>query len=377
MTAMTGTSPMLGSAMQPCRDGEATAMPWFCVRYAMATLSGFRARLRAGAALAALALFLPATGAASDEGEDGGGQALLVDRVAAIVGDDVILESDVKARAGPMLSDVEGIADADERERRRADVVERVLDQMIEEELMMQAAGQANVEISDQEIDQAIREVRSQNNLGEAEFREALRMQGYTMEEYREDLEQQMLRMRATEMLVRPRVSVSEDDVRARYQEMERGAGDVGRVRLSHILVEVPDGAGDEASEEARAHAEELVERAREDDSFAELAQTYSDDDATRADGGRLGWIDRGSLATEWENLVFAMEEGEVDGPVSGSDGYHVFYVEELERDDLPSFEEKEQTIREELFQAEMERETEKFVSDLRERVHVEVKLDT
>ncbi len=331
---------------------------------------------RIGALPGALAALLLVSAISHSASADTG-NTKLIDGVTAVVGDSVILHSEVMMRAGPMLADAQGISDPQERERRKTVVKEHVLDEMIQEELLVQAAAQANVEVSDHEIDRAVQEVMEQNDLSEEEFEEALGMQGYTMRAYRHDLERQMLRMRAAEMIVRPRVNVSEEDVRDRYEEMQHQQGGIGRVRLSHIMLEVPADASDEEAAAVRQRAAELAERARGDEAFAELAEEYSDDIASRADGGSLGWVERGSLATAWEDRVFALEEGEVSEPMEGPNGIHVFHVQEREEQAMPAYEEQADSIREELYRAEMERETERFLDDLRDRVHVEIRLES
>ena len=326
------------------------------------------------AALLALALVAAAGPAAAQLDSAEGGSRVLVDRVAAVVDDSIILHSDIMMRAGPFLADVQGIADPQERARRLEDVQEQVLDEMIAEELIVQAAEQAGVEVTEQEIDAAIHEIREQNNLSQQELEEALRMQGYTLSSYREDLERQMLRMRASNMLVRPRVTVTDDDVRQRYEQRTRQAAAVSRVHLRHILIEAP-GASDDERREARDRAAELAQRARAGEDFEELAREHSDDAATRQAGGDLGWIDRGSLATEWEDVVFAMDEDEVRGPITGPRGYHVFRVDGRQTDELEPFEEVRERIRQEVFQEEMERQTEAWLEELRRGAYVEVKL--
>jgi peptidyl-prolyl cis-trans isomerase SurA len=338
-----------------------------------------RAPARAlAAALSLLALSAPSWPAAAQAAEPGESSSrILVDRVAAVVNDGIILYSDVMMRAAPMLADVQRIPDPAERERRRGDLESRVLDEMIAEELIVGAAEQAGVQITEQEVNAAIREIREQNNLSQEELEEALSMQGYSISAYREDLERQMLRMRASNMLVRPRVSVTDDDVRARYERMSRQTGSVSRVHLRHILIEVADDATEEERNAARDRAAELAQRARAGADFDELAREHSDDAATRDAGGDLGWIERGSLATEWEDIVFAMEESEVRGPITGPRGLHVFYIDGRETDEVPDFEEAAPDIREQIFQEEMERQTQSWIEELRRGAYVDIKLSS
>jgi parvulin-like peptidyl-prolyl isomerase len=180
-----------------------------------------------------------------------------------------------------------------------------------------------------------------------------------------------MMRMRAIQMLVRPRVTVSDDDVRARYDSMTRRSSQINKVHLHLILIALPRKPTEEQLAAAKAKAALVIEKARAGEDFRGLAAQYSDDKATKDDGGDLGLIERGTMPTEWEAVVFSMEKGEVRGPVSGPEGLHVFYVSELAKSDLKPFDELKEEIRNELYRKEMDKQTTLWLNDLRRKAHI------
>ncbi len=299
------------------------------------------------------------------------GKAVLVDRVAAVVGSAVILQSELLIRSMPLIADLDQIADERERTRRAKKLTDQMLDDMIDEELVVQAAIEAKLEIKQKEIDDAIVEIRKQNNLDEATFRQALAAQGYTMTAYRRDVQRQMMRMRAISMLVRPRVTVTDEDVRARYDSMSRRSASVNKVHLHHILIALPAKPSEKQLAEAKAKAAMIIEKAKAGEDFKALAATYSDDKNTADDGGDLGLIERGTISTEWEAVVFSMDKGEVRGPISGPQGLHVFHVSELARSDLKPFDELKEEIRNELYRKEMDKQTQLWLNELRRKAHI------
>ena len=242
---------------------------------------------------------------------------------------------------------------------------------MVNEELIVQAAVEAKLEVKQKEVDDALDDIRKQNNLDEATFRQALTAQGYTMTAYRRDVRRQMMRMRAISMLVRPRVAVTDDDVRARYDSMTRRSAQVKQGHLRHILLALPSKPSEAQLAAAKAKAAMVIEKARAGEDFKGLAAQFSDDRATKDDGGDLGLIERGTIATEWEAVVFSMEKGEVRGPVSGPQGLHVFYVTELAKSDLKPFDELKEEIRNELYRKEMDKQTTVWLNDLRRKAHI------
>jgi len=303
------------------------------------------------------------------------GQKLMVDKVVAIVNDAVILHSELMRRTAPVTADLDEVADPRERKRRQDKLKSQVLEEMVNEELIVQAAGESKLEVSAKEVQSALEEIKKQNNLDDNQLAEALRLQGYTMSSYRADVRRQILRMRATNMLVRPRVTVTDDDVRARYDAMSRRSAAVKRIKLRHILVALPDKPTETQIADAKRKATDLMEKIRAGADFARLAADNSDDDQTKFSGGELGWIERGSIDTEWEVIVFAMNKGEVRGPITGPRGLHVFQVTEVERNQQKPFAQMKEQLRNEIFRKEMERQTKLWLDELREKAHIQMKL--
>lgn len=303
------------------------------------------------------------------------GQKMLVDKVVAIVNDAVILNSELMRRVAPLTADLDEVADPRERKRRQDKLKSQVLDEMVNEELIVQAAAESKLDVSAKEVQSALEEIKKQNNLDDNQLAEALRMQGYTMSSYRADVRRQILRMRATNMLVRPRVTVTDDDVRARYDAMSRRSAAVKRIKLRHILVALPEKPTETQIAEAKRKATELMEKIRAGADFARLAADNSDDEQTKFSGGELGWIERGSIDTEWEVIVFAMNKGEVRGPITGPRGLHVFQVTEVERNQQKPFAQMKEQLRNEIFRKEMERQTKLWLDELREKAHIQIKL--
>ncbi|CAM5208407.1 Periplasmic chaperone PpiD OS=Castellaniella defragrans (strain DSM / CCUG 39792 / 65Phen) OX=1437824 GN=BN940_08816 PE=3 SV=1 [Castellaniella denitrificans] len=122
------------------------------------------------------------------------------------------------------------------------------------------------------------------------------------------------------------------------------------RVSVSHILVKLPAGASDDVAKTALAKAEGIVTRARAEPSgFADLARKESQDAGTARDGGRLGWIQRGTLPLAMEQAVFALKQGEVSDPVKGPDGYHVFMADQVQPEQGESFEQARAKVEDEV----------------------------
>jgi parvulin-like peptidyl-prolyl isomerase len=155
---------------------------------------------------------------------------------------------------------------------------------------------------------------------------------------------------------------------------MQRRSEAVSAVQLAHILVRVPEKASEQDIAAARDRAAAIVQRVRGGEPFAAVAAQVSDDEATKAGGGELGWFERGSISPEWEAVVFAMEKGEVRGPISGPQGLHVFFVQEIKRTDVKAFDDLKEQLRAELTRREMDKQTTQWIDELRKKAYVDLK---
>jgi peptidyl-prolyl cis-trans isomerase SurA len=312
---------------------------------------------------------------ASAPAATGGRRAVVVERVAAVVNDTVILESEVLQRAAPMMGELDRIEDPVERQRQWHLLVRQVLDDMVDEELIMGAAVEAKLDVTDEEITRAVDEVKKQNRLDDAKFLEALGAQGYTLSEYRKDVRRQILRLRAVNVLVRPRVSITDEEVRSRYERMSGQTAQVSQVHARHILIPLPEHATPEEMDAARRLAGDLVGRARAGEDFVKLAAAYSGDAGTKDKGGDLGWLKRGEIYSEWEEVLFGMSNGEVRGPVRGPSGLHVFQVVEARREPVRPYDQVKDQLKQELYATELDKQTRLWLEELHKKAHVEIKL--
>lgn len=285
-------------------------------------------------------------------------RAEVVERVVATVDDEAIFLSDLRKRAMPFLP---RLMEVPELQRLAAlrQLYEELLEQLINEELVERAAQAQQIRVSAADVDRAVQNVIRQNGLSEEEFWSVVEQQGYTQAEYRSDLRRQLLRYRLLNERVRGRVNITEEDVRRVYDQRTRRANRALRFRTSHVLVSVEEGATATEIAEARELATSL---------HAELTAETFEDAIDEVGGGDLGWLRQGDLPGELEEVLLAMQPGEISEPVRGPSGFHVFLLHERERGDasVPPFEQMRDAIYQEMMGRAMERQERLFLEELR-----------
>jgi parvulin-like peptidyl-prolyl isomerase len=138
--------------------------------------------------------------------------------------------------------------------------------------------------------------------------------------------------------------------------------------------VAIPDGADAATVAEKQAQAQRVLERAQKGDDFAKLARELSDDPATRNEGGDLGYFGKDMLPKPIEEIVFAMNVGEIRGPVRADRGFHVIKLVDKRIKEAKPLEEVKDDIRMQLRQKEMERQTKTYLTELRKKTLVDIR---
>lgn len=319
-------------------------------------------------------LLLPGLAACTFVMSDRTANARVVERIAAVVDNEVLLASEVEERAAPFMAQIAGITDQAQRAARASAVRHEVLDRLIDDQLIFSKAKELKLNVSSEEVDRSIEGIKKDHSLSDEQLKQALTAQGMSMATYRQDVKKQVLRYRVLNMAVGSKISISDHNVRDYYDRNIR-KGSASEVRASHIFIAIPDNADTGTALAKRQQAEALLARATSGEDFAKLARESSEDAATRGDGGDLGYFGRDLLPKPIEEVVFAMNVGEVRGPVRADKGFHIIKLVDKRSKDIKGFEESKAEIRLQLRQKEYEKQAKTFVADLRRKAMVDLRL--
>ncbi|MBM4279642.1 MAG: hypothetical protein FJ137_02410 [Deltaproteobacteria bacterium] len=322
-----------------------------------------------GAVLAADAPTTPAAAPAADSG----GEMVVIERIVAVVDDQVVLSSEVDGVVEQMLQaqpPPEGIdRPALVRQRR-----EQVLDSLIAERLLDAEVKKLRVDVTDAEVDRVVQGTMQENNLTDETLKMALGRQGMTLAEYKEQLKKQLTKMKIVQLKVKSRVSVSDEDVKTAARQAEKATAQAGfsRVRARHILWLVPPG-GDGETQKRKSLAARGRLAAGED--FAALATAESEDPGSKGRGGDLGSFGRGEMVPEFERAAFAAPLGVVVGPVRSPFGWHLIRVDEQLAGEAVDPEAAAAGLRQRLYEKEVETQFQQYIEELKRDAFIEKRL--
>lgn len=247
---------------------------------------------------------------------------------------------------------------------------EIVLDGLIGSELLHQKAQSIPIEVGTAEVEQTIAQTRE--SLGDEAFQAELSRRSMTETDLRHLVRQNLMVQKLIQDLILTRVDVSEDELRAFYEQHQTELKKPERVEASHILVKSSPSDSAAKKAEARRRIEEAARRAKSGEDFAVLAKQYSDD-GTASQGGQLGNIQRGQTVPSFEEAAFRLHSGEVSEVVESPYGYHIIKVTGRSEPAVASFEEARDTIAQFIKQKKAQDAVEQMVQSLRAEARVEI----
>ena len=284
----------------------------------------------------------------------------LVDRIIAVVNDDIIIKSELDAAVV--------IPSPSEQQ------IREVLDQLINERLMTQQIQEANIEVSESDVDSAIQDILRTNNLTEADLQRAIEARNLTMGQYREDLKSQLIRLQLVRMKVQSRVVIPEAEIKAEYERQIRTEKQEELVRIRHLFFKWKPTASDAVRRKVIARAKAARQRVLDGEDFVAVAKAVSQG-PTALEGGELGEMNRQQMLPAFARAIEGLETGQMSGPVETPNGVHIVQVASSRVKASTTFAEARQRIYSQLYQREVEAQMQVWLDELRKKAAVTILL--
>src|ERR1700729_1960198 len=248
----------------------------------------------------------------------------LLDRIAAIVNDGLVLKSELDQQ----MTSVEKRLQEQKVELPSQSVLQQqVLDRLVLQEIQLQRAKHVGLTITDEQLNGALQEIAARNKIPFDELPTALAAQGVDYKQYRESMRKELTlsTFRQRDVIAHINVSPHELD---QYLARQQSAAANDEFNVSHILLSLPQAATPQQLDEITHKAQDLAARASKGEDFAQLAIANSNRQ-TALVGGSLGWKKGNQLPQFILDLVVKMKPGEVSSPVRTPSGFHIVKLNE------------------------------------------------
>ncbi len=252
-----------------------------------------------------------------------------IDRVLAIVNDDVVTETELAARLMQTKRQLvlEKIAlPADEILRRQ------LIDRMVVERVQLQAAERAGIQVSDADVDRAVDDIARSNKMNVSEFEKRLKKEGLDPQAHVDSIRTQIIIHRLVDREVNSRVTVSDAEVQDFLQTHPQGT-DI-EFNLSHIFLTLPEAASTETIQAMRRRADDIVRQIKQGGNFEQIAIANSKGE-TALNGGAIGWKKAGQLPEAFLATLNALQPGGVSEPIRGPNGFHILRLNQRRGDSI------------------------------------------
>jgi peptidyl-prolyl cis-trans isomerase SurA len=302
------------------------------------------------------------------------GQGVVVDKVVAVVNDDVITLSELQKEGRPLIQRIRDDLRGDARATQMQITQRQILDALILRRLQLQEARKERVVVEESEVTATIGQVKRQSGFtSDAELTAALAEENLTLEEFKTKVWEQLVVDRLLTRKVRTSVVISEEEITEYYRRHGGDARQHPSVRIRHILVSLPEEPTPAVVAQARERAQEALAQLKAGVDFALVAARYSDGAAAR-DGGNLGMIQKGELTPALEAVAFSLPRGGVSDVIQTGAGLNILKVEERTEGDVPIAEVRDQA-RQRLFAEKLTQRMNAYLAELKQKAYIDVRL--
>jgi peptidyl-prolyl cis-trans isomerase SurA len=297
----------------------------------------------------------------------------LVDRIVAVVNDDIIVYQDLNERLTPLYEELLRSGQPPEKikeilyDRRQA-----LLNHLIDQKLMLQEAKRYGLTVSEKEVDETIERMKKANKLTDEMLRQALSQQGMTMAEFRNNYREQILIGQILHLEVISRIVITDADIKAYYDQHAAQYQGGTEYDLRHLMIEAPSYAPDEERQAAYKKMEAALAALDGGQSFTQVVQRYADQKYAE-EGGELGRFNLDDLAPQLKQAVAKLTPGQHTPILESTQGYQILYLDKIIKTPPVPIAKVKDSIRQKLMKKLSDKRQEEWIKGLRKHAHIKI----
>ena len=297
-------------------------------------------------------------------------EAAVIDRIVVVVNNEIITQREIDIMLAPIYNQYRTTYKGEDLIRRLEEVREAIIKQLIEDRLILSEAKKQNITVDEKEVDERIDDIRNKVG-GDKELDAMLHQQNLTVNELRARYKEKIMIRKLIDRKVGAKIIITPLEVKNYYNENKEQFLSPEEIQLRQILIKVKPGQG--GQEESLRRAREIVKRIGEGCDFGGLAKEYSEGPYVE-NGGIMGYVKRGDLMPQIEDIVFDLKDGESTGIIQSTLGYHIFKVEQRRLRRVKELPEVRQDIEEYLYRDKADKRLRGWIDSLAKSAYIEFK---
>ena len=289
--------------------------------------------------------------------------AEVIDRIVAIVNDDIVTLVQLRKETAPYIKNIESSEySGDKKQEMMQTINKKILNALVDQSLTQQEAKKYHINVSDFEIDNAVENVKSSRSLTQEEFEKALEQEGLTVKEYRGNVKKQILQGKLINYAVKSKVIITESEIKKSYEADTEKYSGTKKYHLRNILMDNEN------------EIKEIKKKLDQKKDFIFLAKKYSIA-SNASDGGDLGTFDISNFSKSIKDSISTLNKGDYTNVISTAQGFQIFYIEDIVLEGVKTLQQAYDEIHGTLYNEQVEKKFKTWLESLKKKAHIKIML--
>ncbi len=287
----------------------------------------------------------------------------VIDRIVAIVDDDIVTLVQLNKETSPYMKNIESSEYSGDKKKEAIQTInKKILNALIDRSLTQQEAKKYHLDVSVVEIDNAVENVKESKSITQEEFEKALEQEGLTLKDYRENIKKQILQAKLINHAVKSKVIITESEIKKVYEDSTKKYSGKKKYHLRNILIKNED------------EIKEIKKKLDKNKDFSSLAKEYSIA-SNASDGGDLGTFDINNFSISIKDSISKLNKGDYTDVMQTTQGFQIFYVEDIVVEGVKTFQEAYDAIHASLYNEQVDKRFKTWLESLKEKAHIKIML--
>lgn len=302
--------------------------------------------------------------------------AEVVDKIIAVVNDEIITLGEFNTAFEPYLKNIEDNYKGKDKEALINQSKEAFLKRLVDNLLIEQEAKKAgkSIVIKDEEVMDVIKDMIAKKKSNMEDFKKNLAREGTSLESLKKDIRSQMMRIRLLRREIKSKVMVSDEEIGEYYNKNRQDYEGKEAVRLKQIFLAIPAKADKKTKAKIKEEAGQLRKRVLAGESFELLAVKYSQGPRA-AQGGDIGFIEKGTIIAAVDSVAFNLPMEQVSEVIESSIGFHIIKVVDKKGSGLKPIEAVREEIKTKIEDEKLGKKYEEWITSVRKKSFIEIKM--
>jgi peptidyl-prolyl cis-trans isomerase SurA len=302
-------------------------------------------------------------------------RAEVVDKIIAVVNDEIITLYEFNTAFEPYRKNIENTYKGTDKESVMQQTKEAFLQRLIDNILMEQEAKKsgAGIIVKDEEVMAVLQDVLTKQKISLQEYLKNLAREGNSLESVKKEIRGQMMRARLLRREVKSKILVSDEEIGEYYNKNRQDYEGKETVRIKQLLLLLPPNTNETIKAKMKNQALQLHKRVMDGESLDLLIVKYSQGPAA-AQGGDVGFIERGTIIPEVEAAAFKLPVGQVSAVIESSVGFHIIQVLDKKGAGLKPIAAVREEIKTKIEDEKLENKFDEWIASVRAKSHIEIK---